>query len=92
MTPGAADPPLGTFLATLRRSRLIDPADLDRLAARHDGSARDLTDTLLRNGTLTHYQVDKLLNGRWQGLVAEFCRQLRLLRPHLPLPNRIFLE
>ena len=69
MTPGAADPPLGTFLVTLRRSRLVDPADLDRLAARHDGSARDLTDTLLRNGTLTHYQVDKLLNGRWQGLV-----------------------
>ncbi len=67
---GMADPPLGTFLATLRRSRLLEPAELDRFAARHSpGSAREFADALVRTSTLTHYQADKLLRGRWQGLV-----------------------
>ncbi len=64
------DPPLETFLATLRRSRLFDPADLDRLAAGLGvKSAREFADALVRTNELTQYQADKLLRGRWQGLV-----------------------
>lgn len=66
----ADDPPLEGFLNTVRRSRLFDPADLDRLAARlRPTSARQFADGLIRTGDLTRYQVDKLLDGRWQGLV-----------------------
>ncbi len=64
------DPPIARFVTTLRLSRLIEPSDLDRFAARHAaGSARELSAALVRDGTLTHYQADKLLRGRWQGLV-----------------------
>ena len=70
MTGMAVDPPLEGFLTTVRRSRLFDPADLDRLAARlRPTSSRQFADGLIRTGELTHYQADKLLNGRWQGLV-----------------------
>ncbi|AMV28064.1 Serine/threonine-protein kinase PrkC [Gemmata sp. SH-PL17] len=70
MTGMTADPPLGTFLATLRRSRLLDPPDLDRLTTRHNPtSARAFADALVRTGILTHYQAEKLLNGHWYGLV-----------------------
>ncbi|MBN9119988.1 MAG: serine/threonine protein kinase, partial [Planctomycetes bacterium] len=65
-----ADPPLETFVATLRRSRLFDPADLDRLAGRLPvRTAREFADALIRTNDLTRYQADKLLRGRWQGLV-----------------------
>jgi serine/threonine protein kinase len=65
-----ADPPLEAFISTLRRSRLIDAADLDRLTARvRAASARDFADALINTHELTHYQADKLLRGRWQGLV-----------------------
>src|SRR5213078_1698969 len=64
------DPPLETFLGTLRRSRLFEPADLDRLTGRlRPESARQFADALVHSGDLTHYQADKLLRGRWQGLV-----------------------
>jgi eukaryotic-like serine/threonine-protein kinase len=67
---GMADPPLETFVATLHRSRLFDPTELDRLAERLPvNSARDFADALIRTGELTRYQADKLLRGRWQGLV-----------------------
>lgn len=67
---GMVDPPLDAFLATLRRSRLLDPADLDRLAAGLAGRpAREFADALIRTGELTRYQADKLLRGHWQGLV-----------------------
>jgi eukaryotic-like serine/threonine-protein kinase len=67
---GMADPPLDSFLAILRRSRLLDPDDLDRFTERLSaGSAREFADALIRTGELTHYQADKLLRGRWQGLV-----------------------
>ena len=67
---GMADPPLATFLATLRRSRLLDPPDFDRLTARHNpASARAFADALVGAGVLTHYQAEKLLDGRWYGLV-----------------------
>ncbi|MBY0456773.1 MAG: serine/threonine protein kinase [Gemmataceae bacterium] len=67
----AAPPdPLAPFLATLRKSRLVDPAELDRLAARANAdAARAFADQLIRSGHLTHYQADKLLRGLWQGLV-----------------------
>lgn len=65
-----ADPPLETFLATLRRSRLFDPAELDRLVnGLGSQTARAFADALIRTSELTHYQADKLLRGRWQGLV-----------------------
>jgi serine/threonine protein kinase len=70
MSNMGADPPLDSFLTTLRRSRLIDAADLNRLTGRERlASARQFADSLIRTGELTHYQADKLLRGRWQGLV-----------------------
>jgi eukaryotic-like serine/threonine-protein kinase len=67
---GMADPPLETFVANLRRSRLFDPDDLDRFAAKLPArTAREFADALIRTGELTRYQADKLLRGRWQGLV-----------------------
>ncbi|HEY1188400.1 MAG TPA: serine/threonine-protein kinase [Gemmata sp.] len=70
MSGMTADPPLAKFLATLRQSRLIDPPDLDRLAARYPSApARAFADALVKSGVLTHYQADKLLRGLWQGLV-----------------------
>ena len=66
----ADDPPSEAFLATLRRSRLLDPSELARLTARPiPGTGRDLADALVHAGALTHYQADKLVRGRWQGLV-----------------------
>ncbi len=65
-----ADPPLEPFLAALRRSRLIDPTDLDRFIGRLPAeTAREFADALIRTNELTRYQADKLLLGRWQGLV-----------------------
>jgi eukaryotic-like serine/threonine-protein kinase len=70
MTGMGDDPPLDAFLNILRRSRLFEPADLDRLTGRlKPESARHFADTLIRTGELTRYQADKLLRGRWQGLV-----------------------
>ena len=70
MSGMAADPPLDAFLTTLRRSRLFDPAELDRLTAKaRPTSARAFADALVDTHELTHYQADKLLRGRWQGLV-----------------------
>ena len=64
------DPPLEGFLTTLRRSRLFDAGDLDRFTGRlRPDSARAFADALVRSGELTHYQADKLLRGRWHGLV-----------------------
>src|SRR5947207_263098 len=66
----AADPPLEAFLSALRRSRLFEAAELDRLAAKaRPASARAFADALVNDHELTHYQADKLLRGRWQGLV-----------------------
>ncbi len=64
-----AEPTLDSFLATLRRSLLLEEAVLARVISRGQTTARGLADTLIRTGELTHYQADKLLRGRWQGLV-----------------------
>ena len=70
MTGMADDPPLSEFLTTLGRSRLLDAADLTRLRSRlRPASARGFADALIRTSDLTHYQADKLLRGRWHGLV-----------------------
>jgi eukaryotic-like serine/threonine-protein kinase len=67
---GMADPPLESFVATLRRSRLFDPDELNQFTARlPSDTARVFADALIRTGELTRYQADKLLRGRWQGLV-----------------------
>ncbi len=64
------EPSLDAFVTTLRRSKLFDAGDLDRLAAQaRPDSARQFADSLIRTGELTRYQADKLLRGRWQGLV-----------------------
>ena len=70
MTGMGDDPPLENFLTTLRRSRLLDAGDLDRSLGRlRPASARAFAEALIRSDDLTHYQADKLLRGRWQGLV-----------------------
>lgn len=70
MSERAADPSLEAFLATLRKSRLFDPTELDRFLTRaQPATARAFADALVAAQELTHYQADKLLRGRWQGLV-----------------------
>jgi serine/threonine protein kinase len=70
MTNMGADPSLDTFLTTLRRSRLLESGDLDRLIGRlRPTSAAQFAEALIRSSDLTHYQAEKVLQGRWQGLV-----------------------
>jgi len=69
-----SDPsPPAAFVQTLVRSRLIPQSRLDGLLAFAPAPARDtgrgLADHLIATGDLTHYQAEKLLQGRWQGLV-----------------------
>ncbi|MDB5310498.1 MAG: serine/threonine protein kinase [Gemmataceae bacterium] len=66
-----AVPTRDAFAQTLVRSRLLDRPRLDALlaAAPASASARALADHLIEAGELTHYQAEKLLQGRWQGLV-----------------------
>jgi serine/threonine protein kinase len=57
------------FLSIAERSLLLDPLSLEKIAARMpSGSSRELADALVRDGDLTHFQAEKLLRGRWQGL------------------------
>jgi serine/threonine protein kinase len=70
MTGMPDDTSLDAFVDVLRRSGLFDADDLNRLAAQsRSASARTFADALMRAGELTHYQADKLLRGRWEGLV-----------------------
>ena len=58
------------FLQALSRSRLFTTERLTVLAAELPAApARDLADRLVSTEELTHYQAEKLLHGRWQGLV-----------------------
>jgi len=69
-----ADPTPAAFLDTLRRSRLLPTETLDALleAAPEPAreSARALAEHFIEIGELTHYQTEKLLSGRWRGLVV----------------------
>src|SRR5688572_1402220 len=73
--PGpSADPTLETFLQTVRRSQLITD---DRLKSVLQGSpdsarttARAFAEHLITLGEMTHYQSEKLLGGRYRGLVV----------------------
>ncbi len=70
MSERPADQSFEAFLATLHKSRLFDAVELDRLAARARAtSSTAFADALVGARELTHYQADKLLRGRWQGLV-----------------------
>lgn len=63
------DVPREKFLSVAERSLLIDPELVARVAARFpSATSRELADALVRNGELTHFQAEKLLHGRWQGL------------------------
>jgi serine/threonine protein kinase len=78
MPPSSAgdDPDLAVFARLLERSRLVPPGDAASLVSGHD-TATVAADHLVRAGTLTRYQADKLLAGRWQGLVLGPYRVLR---------------
>ncbi len=69
-------PDLATFARHLEQSRLVRPEDVARLMAGHS-SATAVAEHLVSNGTLTRYQADKLLAGRWQGLVLGSYRVLQ---------------
>lgn len=62
------------FLQALRRSLLIPTEVLDAALAAAPpearASARTLAEHLIEIGELTHYQSEKLLSGRWRGLVV----------------------
>ncbi len=58
------------FVQTLGRSRLVAAERVGELITEKPAlSARELADALVSSGDLTHYQAEKLLAGRWQGLV-----------------------
>lgn len=66
----SSEPPLPTFLETLRRSQLFDSATLQRwIAEKNSLSSQQLADQLIAAGELTHYQAEKLLRGRADGWV-----------------------
>jgi serine/threonine protein kinase len=74
--PGA-DPPApapADFLAAVVKSRLLTRQRLDAAVAglpfAGGRSARAVADHLVAAGELTGYQAEKLLAGRWQGLVV----------------------
>jgi serine/threonine protein kinase len=76
------DVSLETFAELLTRSRVMDAAAVARVIAQLRGSpsgvktppppltARGLAEALIRSGDLTHFQAEKLLRGRWQGLAV----------------------
>jgi serine/threonine protein kinase len=74
MTEPRLDPAPGAFLNSVRRSGLItDHAlkrALDSAPAPLRATSRGLAEHLIVLGELTHYQTEKLLNGRWRGLVV----------------------
>lgn len=73
--PAAAGPDLATFADSLERSRLVAGPNVAGLLA-GQGSAAAAADRLVSAGVLTRYQADKLLDGRWQGLVLGAYRIL----------------
>ncbi|HMF11773.1 MAG TPA: protein kinase, partial [Gemmataceae bacterium] len=63
------------FLDSLRQSQVLDSAELDRYLARlaAEGTplpeAEKLASCLVRDGLLTNFQSDRLLQAKWQGFV-----------------------
>jgi serine/threonine protein kinase len=57
-----------TFLAYLRKSGLVDEAELAEIRRRHPGprSGRSLARGLMHDGVLTRFQAERLLAGRTQ--------------------------
>src|SRR5262245_28035317 len=68
---------LKLFALDLERSRLVRAGEAARLVARQP-SAADAAEHLVAAGVLTPYQANKLLAGRWQGLVLG---PYRILKP-----------
>ncbi|VTT98971.1 serine threonine protein kinase : Serine/threonine protein kinase OS=Planctomyces brasiliensis (strain ATCC 49424 / DSM 5305 / JCM 21570 / NBRC 103401 / IFAM 1448) GN=Plabr_2195 PE=3 SV=1: Pkinase: NPCBM [Gemmataceae bacterium] len=66
------------FLDLLAQSRLLDPAT----AARYAGDAADalgLAEVLVRDGLLTQFQADQLLQGKWKGFFIGRYKVLAML-------------
>jgi serine/threonine protein kinase len=67
------DPPADVFLRTVLRTGLVDrprlTAVLGGLPPSARSSARQVIDLLIASGDLSHYQAEKILSGRWRGLV-----------------------
>lgn len=58
------------FMQALGKSGLLGPERLKALQREYpEASPHALADLLIASGELTHYQAEKLLGGKWQGLV-----------------------
>jgi serine/threonine protein kinase len=69
--PGtSAEPTLDVFVQTLRRSQLVADDRLKTLLKNAPRSARGFAEHLITLGELTHYQSEKLLAGKYRGLVV----------------------
>jgi eukaryotic-like serine/threonine-protein kinase len=71
--PPLPNPAIDRFLKSLRRSGLLESARIDSLI---DGAPKSIAqdsdllgEYLVGRGALTHFQVSKLKQGTWQGLV-----------------------
>lgn len=58
----------GDFLATLQKSKLLTPEELEQFVEQH-GSGYELARALVDAGLLTQYQMDRLLAGKWRSLL-----------------------
>jgi serine/threonine protein kinase len=71
--PILPNPDLDRFLRAVRRSGLLPPGRVDALTAEAptaiSNSPDRLGEFLVERGALTHFQVTKLKQGTWQGLV-----------------------
>jgi serine/threonine protein kinase len=71
--PPPPNPELDRFLSAVRRSGLLPPGRVDALVAEAPKTSaavpEKLGELLVSRGVLTHFQVSKLRQGTWQGLV-----------------------
>jgi serine/threonine protein kinase len=71
--PPLPNPELDRFLRAVRRSGLLPPGRVDALVGEAPANTASncdrLGEFLVQRGALTHFQVTKLKQGTWQGLV-----------------------
>lgn len=78
------DKPVAThdFLALLNRSELLSEKDFAKVASRYQAeeiSPRELAKTLVNEGTLTRFQAERLLDGRYRGFFIDRYQLLEVL-------------
>src|SRR5262245_61196280 len=78
-TPLVADP----FVTLLKKSGLLPPADIASAVQRFDLGdepvAKDVARAFVRDGLLTRFQAERLLEGRYRGFFIDHYKVLEIL-------------